>query len=137
MREGEPVERLSFVTHRGVRVLQVDYSGLEEMPELLSLAGRVSRLMRREEPDSVLVLVDLSGIHYSLRLVRSLGDLAVANAPFVRARAVVGLPAFVAPVVREVARFSGRPIEMFGAREAAMDWLVERAARAGAPEGER
>ena len=69
--------------------------------------------------------------------MRSLGDLAVTNAPYVRARAVVGLPGFVAPVVREVARFSGRPIEMFEERGPAMDWLAERAARAGAPEGER
>ena len=131
------MERVSFVTHRGVRILQVDYSGMEELPELLRLAGRASRLIEKEEAGSVLTLVDLSGTPYSLRLVRSLGDLAVTNAPFVKARAVVGLPAFVAPVVREVARFSGRPIEMFEEREPAMDWLVERAARAGAPEGER
>jgi hypothetical protein len=131
------VERVSFVTHRGVRILQVDYSGMQEMPELLRLAERACRLLEKEEPGSVYTLVDLSDTPYSLRLVRSLGDLAVNNAPYVVARALVGLPAFVAPVVREVARFSGRPTEMFGERGPAMDWLAERAARAGAPEGER
>ena len=127
------MERVSFVTHRGVRILQVDYSGMEAIPELLRLADRASRLIEKETPASVLTLVDLSGTPYSLRLVRSLGDLAVTNAPYVRARAVVGLPTFVAPVVREVARFSGRPTEMFPAREQALDWLVERAAQPGRP----
>ena len=131
------MERVSFVTHRGARVLQVDYSGLEEVPELLRLAERASRLIEKEPQGSVLTLVNLTGTPYSLRLVRSLGDLAVANAPYVRARALVGLPSFVAPVVREVARFSGRPIEMFDECEPALDWLVERAARRGPPEGER
>ena len=131
------MERVSFVTHRGVRILQVDYSGMEELPELLRVADRACRVMEKEEKNSVLVLVDLSQTRYSLRLVRSLGELAVTNAPYVRARAVVGLPGFVAPVVREVARFSGRPIEMFDECEPALDWLVERAARRGPSEGER
>jgi hypothetical protein len=129
------MERVAFVDHRDVRVLVIDYSGIDEVPELLRVADRACRVMEKEEHNSVLALVDLSETPYSLRLVRSLGDLAVTNAPYVRARAVVGLPSFVAPVVREVARFSGRPIEMFQEREAAMDWLVERAARAGASEG--
>ena len=131
------MERVSFVTHRETRVLVVDYSGLHDVPELLRVADRACRVMEKEEHNSVVVLVDLSQTRYSLRLVRSLGELAVTNAPFVRARAVVGLPGFVAPVVREVARFSGRPIEMFEECEPAMDWLVERAARAGPSEGER
>ena len=128
------MERISFVTHRGVRILLVDYSGMEEVPQLLRIAHQASRLLEKEAPESVLTLVDLSGTRYSLRLVRSLGDLAVTNAPFVLARAVVGLPSFVAPVVREVARFSGSPTEMFENCERAMDWLMERAARAGVPE---
>ena len=122
------MERVTFVTHRGARILRVDYSGLGEVEELLRVAARASRLLEKEPPHSALVLVDLSGTRYSLRLVRNLGDLAVANAPFVKARALVGLPALVRPVVREVARASGRPTEMFDEYEPAMEWLVERAA---------
>ena len=122
------MERVTFVTHRDTRILRVDYSGLGEMEDLLQVAHRARRLMEKEPAQSVLVLVELSGTRYSLRLVRNLGDLAVANAPFVKARALVGLPALVRPVVREVARASGRPIEMFDDHERALDWLTERAA---------
>ena len=66
------MERVSFTTHRGVRVLEVDYSGLHEVPELLRVAERVCRVVEKEAPDSVLVLVDLSDTRYSLRLVRIL-----------------------------------------------------------------
>ena len=122
------MERVSFVTHRDVRVLEVDYSGIDEVKDLMQVAGRATRVLEREPPQSALVLVNLSGTRYSLRLARNLGELAIANAPFVRARALVGLPAFLRPVVREVARFSGRPTEMFDEREPALEWLVERAA---------
>ena len=122
------MERVTFVTHDGTRILRVDYSGLGEVEELLRVAERARRVLEKEPPESVLVLVDLSGTRYSLRLVRNLGDLAVANAGFVKARALVGLPALVRPVVREVARASGRPTEMFDEYELAIAWLVERAA---------
>jgi hypothetical protein len=122
------MERVTFVTHQDTRILRVDYSGLGELEELLRVADRARRLLEKEPPNSVLVLVDLSGTRYSLRLVRNLGDLAVANASFVKARALVGLPALVRPVVREVARASGRPTEMFDESEPALEWLVERAA---------
>jgi hypothetical protein len=117
-------DRVSFATHKGVRVFCVDYSGLVEMPELLRIAERATRLIAKEQASSLLVLVDLTDTRYSLRLVRSLGELAAANARFVRARALVGLPALVRPVVREVARFSGRPAEMFDDRATALDWLA-------------
>ena len=122
------MERVSFVTHRGVRILRVDYSGMGDVQELLRVADQATRVMQREPPQSLLVLVDLSDTPYSLRLVRKLGELAVANAPFVRARALVGLPALVLPVVREVGRASGRPLELFEQTETALDWLAERVA---------
>jgi hypothetical protein len=122
------MERVSFVTHHGARILRVDYSGMGDIQELLRVADQVTRLIRKQPPESLLVLVDLSGTRYSLRLVRNLGDLAVANAPFVKARALVGLPELVRPVVREVARASGRPLELFEQGEAALDWLAERVA---------
>lgn len=120
------MERVDFITHRGSRILRVDYSGMSELPELLRTAERATRLLEQEPPKSALVLVDLTGTRYSLRLVRHLGDLAVANADYVRARALVGLPTLVRPVVREVARASGRPMEMFEATESALDWLADR-----------
>ena len=39
------MERVTFVTHRGTRILRVDYSGLGEVEDLLRVADRARRLL--------------------------------------------------------------------------------------------
>lgn len=121
------MERARFVTYGGVRILLVDLSGIEETARLAREAERVSRLIREQPRDSVLVLADLTGVPYSLRAVRLLGEVAAANAPHVRARAVVGLSDVMRPVVRMFAHFTGRPVEAFDDVESAMAWLAGQA----------
>lgn len=123
----EPTDRVAFIEHRGARILSVDYAGLRAPAELAPVAAEATRQMEREARGSVLVLVNFTGVPHNLRTVRQLGDMAVANAPFVRARALVGLPETAHPVMRAIALLSGKPMEAFSERESALDWLAERA----------
>lgn len=122
------MERARLVTYQGKRILLVDLSGIEEPSRLAREAERASRVVREEPPDSGLVLVDVTGVPYSLRAVRLLGEIAASNTPHVRARAVVGLAEMVRPVVLVIARYTGRPVEAFEDLEPAMAWLAEQAA---------
>lgn len=118
------MERARYVSHRGRRILYVDYSGIRTAEELESATREASRRVQAEPPDSVLALLDLSGVPFGLRLVRMLGEAAAANADFVRARAVVGLPDAARPTVIAVAEYTGRPMEIFPDADRAMDWLA-------------
>jgi hypothetical protein len=118
------MERSRYVWHRGRRILYVDYSGIRTVGELESAARAATSLVQAEPPDSVLALLDLSGVPFGLRIVRMLGEAAAANVDFVRARAVVGLPDAARPTVGAVADFSGRPLEVFDDAEAALEWLA-------------
>lgn len=100
------MERIRFIEHEGSRVLQVDYSGLRDTSELKRVAQDAAEWMRREPPGSVLVLVDLSNVPYGLRRLRMLGEAAVSNREFVRARAVIGIPPVAQSAVTEMGRFS-------------------------------
>ena len=78
--------------------------------------------------DARIRVVDLTGVPFSLRIVRLLGEAAAANGDFVKARAVVGLPDAARPTVGAVADFSGRPLEVFPDTETALEWLSEQPA---------
>lgn len=118
------MERARYVSHMGRRILYVDYSGIRTAEELETATRDASRRVQAEPPDSVLALLDLSGVPFGLRIVRMLGEAAAANVDFVRARAVVGLPEIARPAVLAVAEYSGRPMEVFPDVDRAMDWLA-------------
>lgn len=121
------MERVRFITHRGVRILHVDYSGLHETHSIQRVGQRVWEAVQGEPPESVLVLVDLTGVPYTLRSVETLRAIAMRTAPFVRARAAVGLPDVARLSLAVFARATGRPVSAHPSIEAALDALAERA----------
>lgn len=120
------MDRAHYVSHRGRRILYVDYSGIRSVEELESAARAATAMVQAEPRHSVLALLDLSGVPFGLRIVRMLGEAAAANVDFVKARAVVGLPDAARPTVGAVADFSGRPLEIFSDTDAALEWLAEQ-----------
>lgn len=118
------MDRAVFVEHRGTRVLRISCAGLTDVEQVARTVTEASALIRGEVPGSVRVLMDVKGVPYSLRLVRLLVDAATRNAPYVRARAVVGAPDIARAVIDEIATLARRPVRLFGDAEAALDWLV-------------
>ena len=53
------MERARYVSHKGRRILYVDYSGIRTVEELESAARVATNLVQAEPPDSVLALLDL------------------------------------------------------------------------------
>jgi hypothetical protein len=82
--------------------------------------------MSSEPPGSVLALTDVRDIPYVLRWVRRLGEIAISNAPRVRARALVGLPAAARPAMSQLAVLSGSTMQAFEDIAPAMDWLAQQ-----------
>ena len=118
------MERIRYFEHQGVRLLLADLSGLEETEALRRELQRAHEIVRREPPESLRVLVNLTGIPYTLGSVAVLREYALRNRPYVRARAVVGLPEVARLSFRAVAHVSGRKMETFDDVATASDWLV-------------
>jgi hypothetical protein len=118
------MERARYVSHKGRRILFVDYSGIRTVDEMESAARAATSMVQAEPPHSVLALLDLTGVPFGLRLVRLLGEAAAANVDFVKARAVVGLPEAARPSVGAVAAFTGRPLQIFDDPGSALEWLA-------------
>lgn len=130
------MRRINTLEHRGARVLEVDFSSLSEVEEIKRLLADAAERVREGGSEGMLVLIDLRGVPYNLRIVRMLGEAAASNRRFVRARAVVGLPPIAEFAAAEIVRFSERPASFFDTREEALAWLLEQAGDAAEPNAE-
>lgn len=117
--------RIRFIEHQGVRILVSDLSGLDGAA-LREELERASEFIQREPFDSLLVLVSVRGIPYSLENVALLRNAVMRNRPYVRARAVIGLPEIARFSFRTIAHASRRKMEAFESTEAALGWLSDQ-----------
>lgn len=121
------MQTVQYLHHEDHRILYVDYSGIRSAEELEEAAQRATQLVRAEPPRSILMLLNFSGVPFGLRITRILAEAAAANAAFVRARAIIGIPDSAHSVVEAVEEYSGRPLQLFEDESAAMRWLVSHA----------
>lgn len=122
-----PMRRARFLSYEDQRILYVDYTDIRSAEELEKAARKATQLVRAEPPNSVLMLLNFTGVPFGLRIIRILGEAAAANAEFVRARAIIGIPESARSTVGAVAEYSGRPLELFREEGAAMEWLAGHA----------
>ena len=120
------MERVKFIDHHGAAILLSDLSGIRSTLELQRAIRLGTDLVQTQPHGSVLILVDLTDVEYSLESFAILQQSVVANRPFVRARAIVGLPSIAIVPFQVVARLSSGPMARFEDREAAKDWLVQQ-----------
>lgn len=121
------MERTRFIEHRGVRIFVVDLTDLRGLDEVRAVIEAASAQVRKEPATgSLLSLIDLRGVAFSLAGVEVLQRFARENAPYVCARAALTDEPLGGRVAAAVARMSGRPVRVFLDPESARDWLVEQ-----------
>ena len=120
------MDRVRFIEHNGTSILLSDLSGIRSTPELQRAVRVGGELLQTQPPRSVLVLVDLTGVEYSLESFAIVQQSVAVNRPFVRARAIVGLPSAAAIPFQIVAKLSDSPMASFAGIEEAKEWLVSQ-----------
>lgn len=112
----------TFIEHRGCRILRLDYSQLTGS-ELAAAAMEVRRLVASAPAGTLRILTLLRTTPLTAGNAAVLKDAARANAPYVRAGAVVGT-AFWNVMVADL-QAHGRPDVIAFEHEAdALDWLA-------------
>ena len=125
-RADRAARRVQWIEHRGVPILSSDFSGIEDPEELRALTEHGHEALRHWEPESVLILVRLWGVPYTLENLEILRDSVVRNRHYVRARAVVGIPPIASLSISPFTRLTGRPLRAFDSVAEAKDWLAEQ-----------
>jgi hypothetical protein len=116
-------ERLSFVTHKGQRILIIDLSQ-GEPKELLALLNAAQRTIALEPRNSLLTLGDFTGAHIDREVATRMKEVLVLDRPFVKRSAFVGVKSLPKVYLENFKHFSQREFMQFDTREEAMDWLV-------------
>jgi len=119
------MDRVSFIQHRGQKVLLLDYSNLSDEREMLAMIERRMLLVSEQEPDSLLVLTDVTGTRFPHSAVEKAKQAAVLDRPFVKRAAIVGAESDRAKLLIDAMKtFSLREWKTFDTRPEALDWLV-------------
>lgn len=118
------MERIKFVQHRGVRVLQVDFSDCSA-PEVLEVQKQAMQTIAKEPERSVLLVSLVSNAHFSREVNHQMKEYVKNNERFVKASAVVGVSGLQGIVINAAIDSAGRPISVFDDVEKAKNWLVE------------
>ena len=125
MMEKEPQQRISFVSHKGRRVLLLDFSGIAKADDALAVIAYARSFVARQPQASLFTLTDISDSDYNRKVTDALMELGKHNKPYVIAGGAVGVTGLSKIVFKSILAFSGRTnIQLFESREAALDWLA-------------
>jgi hypothetical protein len=117
-------ERLSFITHKGQKILIVDFSH-GEPKELLALLNAAQRTIALEPRNSLLTLADFTGAHINREVATRMKEVLTLDRPFVKRTALVGAKSVPKVYLENFKHFSQRDFGQFETREEALDWLVD------------
>ena len=116
--------RVRFIQHGTTRLILLDFTGIMDSEEGLTLIARAQAFIAALKPDGThCTLTDVTNTRYDRRIIEALKRLTVHNRPFVKRAAVVSDSALHRAAISMVALFSRRQLEVFETRGAALEAL--------------
>jgi hypothetical protein len=124
---------IDFIHHRGRRVLLLDFCGVGDAARALKLMAEARALVTAQPRDrTLLTVVDVQGMTVDNQVLKGFGDLAAHNAPWVLASAVCNATQLGRVMARANGVMTRRTFALCDSRAAALDYVVEEAAKASA-----
>jgi hypothetical protein len=120
------MSRISFVEHRGKKIIVMDFTNLRPGDEFVSGIAEAKAWFASQPPKSALSLLDATGAIYNMDVIGVLKDFAKHNEPYVKASSIVGVEGLLNIGLMAVSKFTGRTFQTFKDHPSAMDWLVEQ-----------
>jgi hypothetical protein len=119
------VEKVKFIIHKWRQILLLDFSHCST-DEAINIIDEAIEVIRSQPESSLLIVTDVTGAKYDLKVIDKFKEFTSGNKPYVKASAVVGLDEFQKVVYNAATLFSKRTLPLFGDLEKAKDWLVEQ-----------
>jgi hypothetical protein len=118
------MDLVKWIRHKDKDILFVDLSNVQQTSIEIEAAQEAEKIIKTQPKDSVLTLIDYTGMHYDVTGVEAQKNYSSAVAPYVRASAAVGIDGLKKIILRSVARITSRNIKLFDDLESAKDWLA-------------
>ena len=118
------MERVQFITYKGVNILKVDLSHSKTVEENVAALDKAKATIGTRPPKSVLILTDVTKAYFNPRGVEEMKRFSTFNTPYVKASAVLGVVGIYRFIYEVIVKLTGRDIVCFDTEEEALDWLV-------------
>lgn len=115
--------RIHFLTHRGVDILYIDWSGGAPW-EIREAMHEAKTLIAGQPKASVRTLTNVTDVSMDNATTSMLRDYMAHNKPYVLAGAVVGLNDLKMIAFNLINRVTGRALRAMNDIEEAKDWLA-------------
>ncbi|HLK34915.1 MAG TPA: hypothetical protein VKT29_17590 [Terriglobales bacterium] len=116
-------DRVRFITHRGQRILLVDFRGCTP-GQVATLCDLVPGYVTLEPEHSVLILADFTDAQIDRNAVEHLKKAMVFDRPHIKRSAWIGASGFPKAFYETVKAFTVREFPTFQTREQALAYLV-------------
>ena len=122
------MERVRFITHKGKRVLLVDYGNLTDEAEMLKMIEQREFMVDQQPKNSVLTVINVTGAKFTKEVLTRAKEANVYDRPYVRRAALVGAADYQKAALDAVSMFAKRHWERFETLDEALDWIVSEEA---------
>ncbi len=117
---------ISFIIHKGVKILYEDFSN-GKPDELLLAIEKAKEIIASQPLNSVLALVNVKDGHFDTRITSALKEFAKVNKPYIKVAAVYGVEGLKEVIFRGLLAFSGRKnFVLCKTLEEAKDFLADQ-----------
>ena len=118
------MERVSWVEHKGKRIILEDMSGLREPTDIYAVSDTSTAIICKEPEASVLLLTDVTGARYNPSIVNRLKENTKLTTPYMKAYVIVGIKGLAQVILESFVIFTGLDVKMCDTLEEGKDWLV-------------
>ena len=111
-----------FIFHKGKQILLIDFSNISSNADLARIVDEAKKFVALHRPQSLLVMVDFTGLKIDRQKTLIIKDMAAHNSPYVRFIALVGFGKIRSIVFKVMLFLSGKSNHrVFGSRESALE----------------
>lgn len=98
---------ISFITHKGVKILYEDVSQ-SKAEDILTFIQGAKAIITAQPKNSILALVNVKDASFDPTIISALKDFMKSNAPYIKCAAVYGVDGLKEVVFRGILTVTGR-----------------------------
>src|SRR5512133_3685322 len=106
-------ERIRFIDYKGKRILLEDFSNAKDENELIAMMWKAEEIIHKQQPKSLLVVVDMTNAHFGPNVSQSSKTAARSNTPYIKASAMVGMSRLMEIILQSLRLVTGRELVTF------------------------
>ena len=117
------MSRVSWESEEGVKVLSLDFSGLENL-QIVGPLRQASDELKFHPRDYAVALVDVSKVKASYTSLKLVKEASISIHGKVKKSAIIGINSSIMPFYKAYKKITGSKAKLFDCKDSAMDYLM-------------